>query len=517
MTRNIYVIVFLTCLICACRKEDTPKLTADPTADTVPSTAKEILSFTFEAKNNPQQLVRDVVCHVYEDHISGSIPYLSSNRTMIASFNTSGASISVNGVAQENGITINDFSRPVTFTVKAADNTTKDYTVQLFTFTGLPILYIETAAPIVSKDDYVKGRMTIDANSTYSQAVTDMQLEMRGRGSSTWNMPKKPYRIKLNNKTEMLGMPAAKKWVLLANFADKTLLRNYLALEIGKRFEAAFTPRARFVEVILNGEFMGNYLLTDQVEVGATRVNIPELKASSPVADISGGYLLEVDERLDETVWFRSLLQVPFTVKSPEDITAAQLDYIRNYIQQTENTLYSPDFADPVEGYNKYINTTTFINWFLVNELLKNNDAVFFSSVFMYKDRNAKLSMGPIWDFDLALGNVTYNGNNIPEGWWVKNAAWINRLFDDPAFVRQVKDRWNTLKTTQVSTLYNFINESAAQLKYSQEENFNKWDVLYYYTWPNAVSLGSYDSEVQYMKDWLAKRVKWMDSEINKL
>lgn len=518
MIRNIYAILVLLCTVLpACRKEDAQQLTSEPIADTVVPSAKEILSFTFEAKNNPQQLIRDVVCHVYEDHISGCIPYLSSNKALVATFNTNGTSVTVNGIVQQTGITSNDFSRPLTFTVKAADNTTKDYTLQLFTFTGLPILYIETEAPVVSKDDYVKGSMTIDANTKYPQTVTNMQLEMRGRGSSTWNMPKKPYRIKLNTKTEMLGMPAAKKWVLLANFADKTLLRNYLALEIGRRFEAAFTPRARFVEVILNGEFMGNYLLTDQVEVGATRVNIPELKPSSPATDISGGYLLEVDERLDETVWFRSLLQVPFTIKSPEDITSAQLDYIRNYIQQTENTLYSPGFADPVEGYSKYINTPTFINWFLVNELLKNNDAVFFSSVFMYKDRNAKLSMGPIWDFDLALGNITYNGNNIPQGWWVKNAAWINRLFDDPVFVKQVKDRWNTLKTTQVSTLYTFINESAAQLKYSQQENFNKWDVLYDYTWPNAVSLGSYDSEVQYMKDWLAKRIKWMDAEINKL
>lgn len=281
MTRNIYAILVLLCTVLpACRKEETTQLSGDPIADTVVPSAKEILSFTFEAKNNPQQLVRDVVCHVYEDHISGCIPYLSSNKSLIATFNTTGTSVIVNGVVQQTGVTSNDFSRPLTFTVKAADNTTKDYTLQLFTFTGLPILYIETENPVVSKDDYVKGHMTIDANTKYPQAVTDMQLEMRGRGSSTWNMPKKPYRIKLNTKTEMLGMPAAKKWVLLANFADKTLLRNYLALEIGRRFEAAFTPRARFVEVILNGEFMGNYLLTDQVEVGATRVNIPELKPS---------------------------------------------------------------------------------------------------------------------------------------------------------------------------------------------------------------------------------------------
>ncbi|QHS58123.1 CotH kinase family protein [Chitinophaga agri] len=517
MTRTNYLLLLLLCVaLYACKKEASP-LIDQHIADVIPSASKEILSFTFKASNNAEQLIKDVECHVYDDHVTGCIPYLSTNKSLIATFKTSGISVTVDGVPQVSDTTINDFSKPVTFVVKAADNTTKSYTVQLHTFTGLPIFYIETEAPVISKEDYVKGKLTIDANTQYPQTVTDLALEMRGRGSSTWMMPKKPYRIKFSNKTELLGMPAAKKWVLLANFADKTLLRNYVALEIGKRFEAAFTPRARFVEVILNGEYLGNYLLTDQVEIGPTRVNIPELKPTSPASDISGGYLLEVDERLDETVWFRSLLQVPFTVKSPENITAAQLAYISNYMQQIENVLYSPSFNDPVEGYTKYINTATFINWFLVNELLKNNDAIFFSSVFLYKDRNAKLSMGPIWDFDLALGNISYNGNNLPQGWWVKNAVWINRLFDDPAFVQQVKDRWNMLKSTQVNTLYTFINETAAQLKYSQQENFNKWDVLYNYTWPYAVPAGSYASEVQYMKEWLSKRVKWMDTAINAL
>jgi len=510
------VLLLLWAGISACKKENVPVPGQEVIAGTL-SSEKDIFEFRFEMKNNAEQLLRDVECHIYEDRIVGCVPYLSTAKSLVATFGTSGATVAVNGNVQQSGVTLNDYTQALTYTVTAADGTTKTYKVELYTFTGLPVLYLETEAPVVSKEEYVKGKMIVDANSKYEQPVTSMQIEMRGRGSSTWLMPKRPYRIKLANKTAMLGMPAAKKWVLLANFADKTLMRNYLALEIARRFEAAFTPRARFVEVILNGEYLGNYLLTDQVEIGPTRINIPELKESSPDSDISGGYLLEVDERLDETVWFRSLLQVAFTVKSPENITTKQLDYIKNYVQQVENTLYSPGFANPTEGYSKYINTETFINWYLVNELLKNNDAVFFSSVFMYKDRNAKLSLGPAWDFDLALGNITYNGNNAPEGWWVRQSVWINRLFDDPVFVQQVKDRWNVLKAQQLSTIFSFINTTAEELGNSQKENFNKWDLLYNYTWPNAVSLGSYDSEVQYMKEWLQKRIRWMDTEINKL
>jgi spore coat protein CotH len=508
------VLIALLTVLAACKKESTEKIRESPIAAL--SSQKEIVQLKFESKNNAQQLLKDIECHIYDDRIVGCIPYLSTNKSLIATFTINGAKVTVNGVQQMTGATINTYDRPLIFKVTAADGTTKDYTVTLYAFTGLPIFYLETEAPVVSKDDYVKGKITIDANSRYEQtAVTSAQMEMRGRGNSTWEMAKKPYRIKLAAKTALLGMPAAKKWVLLANFADKTLMRNYLALETARRFDAAFTPRARYVEVILNGEYLGNYLLTDQIEIGETRINIPELKENA--TDITGGYLLEVDERLDEPFWFRSLLQVAFTIKSPENITTPQFNYIKSYVQQIESALYSPNFTDTATGYPKYINTETFINWYLVNELMKNNDAVFFSSVFMYKAPNAKLSIGPVWDFDLAVGNANYNGNNDPRGWWVKQSVWINRLFDDPAFVKKVKDRWNLLKGTQVNSLYTFINETGVYLKYSQKENFNKWDVLYNYTWPNPVALGSYESEVQHMKDWLSQRITWMDTEINKL
>ncbi|HJT74935.1 MAG TPA: CotH kinase family protein [Chitinophaga sp.] len=517
MKKTIILLIAFSLGLSACRKEAQPEI-SDPIAGAeVLSSDKDILQFKFEAKNNPQQLLEDMECHisVADNQIIGWVPYLGSDRSLVATFGINGTQLTVQGTTQESGVSRNDYTRPVTFTVKAQDSTTREYTVTLYSFTGLPVLYLETEAPITSKEDYVKGKVIIDANSRYPQAVTEMAMEMRGRGNSTWLLAKKPYRIKLDKKAEMLGMPAAKKWELLANFADKTLIRNYLGLEVARRFGTAFTPRARYVEVVLNGEYMGNYLMTDHVEIGPTRVNIPELSPSTPEADVSGGYLLEVDEKLDEVNWFRSTLQVPFTIKSPENITIGQLNYIKNYLQQIENALYSPGFLDPQTGYSQYINEETFINWYLVNELMKNNDAIFFSSVFMYKERNGKLSMGPVWDFDLAAGNNIFNGNNSPYGWWIRQAIWINRMFDDPAFKQKVKDRWNALKNEQVNTLFAFINETAEYLKRSQKENFNKWGVLYNYTWVEPTVMGSYESEVQYMKQWLQKRINWMDAAIN--
>lgn len=509
--KRVSILFLVFCLVMsACKKDKVSTTTPDVEISVA---TKEVLSFRFAAKNNAAQLLKDVDCHISDGQIIGWIPYLGSDRTLVPTFTIDGVDFTINGITQQSDTSVTDYTHPVTYTVKGADGTTKDYKVTLYAFTGLPVLYLETDAPVASKENYVKGKMTIDANSRFPQPVTEMDIEMRGRGNSTWTMPKKPYRIKLDKKAEMLGMPAAKKWVLLANFSDKTLMRNQIAFELGNRFEAAFTPRSRYVEVVLNGEYLGNYLLTDQVEVGETRVNIPELKASSK--DITGGYLLEIDARLDETYWFGSPRGMPVTVKSPENITDAQFDYIKNYIADAENVLYGDGFEHPETGYRQYINEETFINWYLVNELLKNNDAIFFSSVFMFKDVNSKLSMGPIWDFDIAIGNMNENNNHDPQGWWIRESRWISRMFEDPAFEQKVKDRWNTLKGEQVNTIFTFINETATYLERSQKENFNKWGVLYNYTWPNPTVSGSYESEVQSMKQWLQKRINWMDSQLN--
>jgi hypothetical protein len=505
---------FVMLFIVACKKNETVP-TKPPIEEEKLSEAKDILEFRFKVADNPQQLLKDVKCRIYDDRIVGIIPYLSSDKRLVPSFTISGKSILIEDSTQQSGLTQNDFQKQIKYKVKAEDGSVKEYTVTLFTFTGLPIFYLDSEKPIATKTDWVKGKIVIDPNSAVDEEIIETAADLRGRGNSTWAMAKKPYRFKLPAKMPMLGMPADKKWSLLANFSDKTMMRNMVAFEIGRLFEVPFTPRNKPVEVILNGEYIGNYLLIDQVEVGKNRVNIPELDANA--TDISGGYLMEIDSRLDEPFWFRTTKLVPVTIKSPEDITPAQLDYIHTYVQETENVLFSANFADPVEGYAKYLDVESFINWYLVNELTKNNDAIFYSSVFMHKHKNGKLAMGPIWDFDIALGNVNYNDNSNPAGWWVRKATWYAKLFQDPVFAQKVKDRWNVLKGEKLNSIFNFINTNAKYLSRSQKENFAKWDVLYNYTWPNAVMMGSYENEVQYMKEWLIKRIAWMDQEFNNM
>jgi hypothetical protein len=473
----------------------------------------EIHAFTFEAAKNPGALHEDVSLTVQGDRIIGFAPEGTDLSALVATVTTSAGATTLRSMSEPNAG--DDYSRAVVYTVEAEDGTLRDYKIYLYQQTSLPQISITTddGVGITSTDDYVNGSVKI----TNADMPYEGRMRIKGRGNSTWTLPKKPYRIKLDSKASWLGMPASKDWVLLANYSDKSLMRNHVSYELGRRLGMPFTLPTQFVEVTLNGEFLGNYLLTEQVEVNKDRVDIKELDEDDVDATkITGGYLLEVDKRYDETYCFTTTQGVAFCLKS--DATAEQQAYITQYIQQTEDVLYGDAFADPVTGYAAYLNVDTFIDWYIVTELARNNDGVFFSSVYMYKDRGKKLNMGPLWDFDIAMGNIDYNGNENPEGWWIRDAAWINRLLQDPAFVQRLKDRWNTVRASVITPVTTtFIDETAGLLSATQQNNFLRWPILEVYVWPNAVIPGSYEGEVDYLKNWLRQRMVWMDAAINAL
>jgi hypothetical protein len=383
---------------------------------------------------------------------------------------------------------------------------------------NLPIIRIDTEnhAPIVSKEEYINAQLKIEANTADPAWNFEAPTQIRGRGNSTWYLhPKKPYKIKLLTKTTLMGMPADKEWVLLANYSDKTLLRNAVAMELSNRFGLPYAPRSRAVEVFLNGEYEGAYQLMENIKISTSRVNIPKLTSADIAGDaVTGGYLLEIDQRRDGTIIYDTAHGLPIVVQDPDPITPEQWTYISSYLQQTEDTIYSENFADPSTGYEQFINSQTFIDWYLVNEIFKNQDAKFFSSIWMYKERGGKLSLGPVWDFDLGAGNVDYDVTDDPTGWWVREGPWMSRLFEDPAFVARVEARWQELKAGQIDTIFTFIDQNAAALDQSQKNNFQRWPILNVYVWPNPVITGSYDGEVNQLKQWLTTRIQWMDSQL---
>jgi hypothetical protein len=506
--------LLLAVAIAGCKK-DAPKTPVTPVViKPDPGTPKDTaFQFKLLAKYNTGKFTGDSVSlTVQGDSVIGVIPTQSDEKSFVLSFLPASANVKIGNVIQQSGITANDFRMPVMYTYVDKKGVSKTYKVALSNFTGIPVLTLTTAGPVVSEDVYITGSLQINTNGQYDPVPSPIDLQIKGRGNSTWGMPKKSYRLKFNTKAPMLGLPAAKSWVLLANYSDKTLIRNAVALEMGRQFSSNYANHTRFVEVVMNGEYLGSYTLTEQVEVNDGRVSITELKPkNTSAAEITGGYLLELDQRLGEPSYFYSNSGLPFCIKSPDAITDGQMTYIHDYVQQTEDAIFADNFADPINGYAKYIDVDSFINWYLVKEIMKDNDALDFSSIYYYKERGGKLGMGPLWDFDLAGGNTDYSDCQYPTGWWVRNMKWFNRLFQDPAFQAKVRARFNQLKLTAIPNIYASIDRDAAYLKLSQKQNFYKWDILGTYVWPNVVVLGSYPAEVEYLNTWMHNRIAWMD------
>ena len=399
---------------------------------------------------------------------------------------------------------------------------------KLYQTTNLPDVVIHTtnAVEITSKDDYVTGTVSIISENG-TKILTD-NLEIRGRGNASWNFPKKPYRMKLNNKTNVLGLPAKERnWALINNWGDKTLMRNILAFDLSRRFQMPYTPAIVPVNVYLNGEFKGCYQLCDQIEVATNRVEVQTMTVNDvTLPNLSGGYLIEIDAYApSEPLWFNSQRGIPVRTKYPknDEIVPAQFDYIRNHFNQMEAAVFSTNYKDPVNGYRKYIDTETFIRYFLIGEIVGNTDT--FWSVNMYKKRNNdKLYVGPVWDCDLAYDNdrLAYPVNNLSNWLYVSRGRsagstrdMVSRLFTDFEFANQLKSIYAYYRNQKIITeevLLDVVDHYANELDASQKLNFTRWDIMNVTVHENPRTWGSYAAEVENVRNYIKARIKWMDA-----
>ncbi|MDR2039626.1 MAG: CotH kinase family protein [Bacteroidales bacterium] len=403
---------------------------------------------------------------------------------------------------------------------------------KLIQITNLPTISIHTtnADDIVEKEKYLKGIVSvISENGT--QIYTD-SLNIRGRGNASWNFPKKPYRMKLYEKASLLGLPAKEKnWTLINNYGDKTLMRNLLAFDLSRRLEMPYTPAGVAVDVLLNGEYKGTYQLCDQIEVADKRVEVEKMKKTdTSLPKLSGGYLIEIDAYASgETSKFYSKLKnIPVTIQYPKDdeIVSAQSSYIKSHFEAMESALFSSNFRDPNNGYRKYLDMETFIRHFLVGEISGNTDTYW--SVYMYKQRNEDIfRFGPVWDFDLAYenDNRTFPINSNPA--WIYNSKGsaatgardlVNRIFSDILFQNQLRSVYSHYRDKGIlseEALLKVVDEYAEQMNQSQMLNFMRWDILNKMVHQNSQALGSYQAEVNNVKNYIRERIKWMDKKLN--
>lgn len=382
---------------------------------------------------------------------------------------------------------------------------------------NIPVVYIDTGGKgIYDKDNYVKGTIKIlDPEKLYSDE-TEFYTSMgiRGRGNSTWSFPKKPWKVKLDSPASIFGMGADKEWCLLANYSDRTLMRNILAMKLSEICGFAWTPHMYSVHVYLNDDYQGVYTLCEHKKVSKDRVDI-DLDA--------GDVYLEIEQQQDETTCWWTGMGVPMMFSDPEEPSAELLAEIQKHFDDFEDALYSKDMADPNKGYAAYIDVDSFIDYYIVQELAKNTDGNLRKSSFITKKKGGKLVMYHLWDFDLTFGN---SGGLLhdPEGFFIKDYTpgwyigdnWFNRMMKDPAFVDRLQARWNELYP-QLVAMVDFIDEQAHILDKAQQENFKVWSIWESVDWVDCPSLGSYEKEVAFLKEFYSKRVEWMNTAINKL
>ena len=407
---------------------------------------------------------------------------------------------------------------------------------QFYQITNLPTVVINTkgAQEVTSKEEELSSVVYIVSEEGKKLLATE-KTGVRGRGNASWNFPKKPYRLKFDEKQQLLDAPAkAKKWTLINNYGDKTLMRNILAFELSRRFGLAYTPYCHPVDVVLNGEYRGCYQLCDQIEVNKNRVNITEMEPEDvDLPELSGGYLIEVDAYAStEASHFYSTLGTPVTIKSPddEDIVNAQTRYITDYFNRMENAVFASNFADPETGYRRYLDLDSFLKHFMVGEMSGNTDTYW--SVYMTKDRESdKFFTGPVWDFDIAFDNDqrTYPIEAHTDYIFAsKNSSvaseamrqMVNCIVKEDDGARQrLLELWSEARNTKgidETSLLEYVDKTVELLNESQKLNFLRWNILSERVHENPQASGSYEGEVAIVKNFIRKRLPQMDGFIGR-
>ena len=452
------------------------------------------------------------------DVFYAKIDYGTDITRLATKFETSPSDVSVEIEGGSGSLSAVNYSNPVTFVLTSNDGRVKRAVVVVH-YSNLPVVYITTPNPIISKDEWTK-KCSIQIWNADSNNDIYENVQIKGRGNSTWQYEKKPYAIKLDSKAKMLGMPKHKRWVLLANYLDNTAMRNDVSFKIAQSMSGmAWNPHGYHIDLVMNGEFLGSYYLCEQIKVDANRVNITEITPEdTDEYSKTGGFIFELDSYYDEmfkfrTKYFRNYYSpfynpnaatgLPVQFKDPdEDIADAQFNYAVDYFNTIEEIIigsnpYRRDVFD-------YIDMDSFIDWWLVQELAGNVEPMHPKSSYMYKDRGTKLFAGPVWDFD--YDTYVYTGREVKsrEGLIDKDFMWYHYLLQDSRFKARVKERWAMHKPLIQQIADQYIPAKTTEIAESVANNKKRW--------PGSGNFGNSD-----IKGALQFRINSMDAAIKAL
>ena len=421
-----------------------------------------------------------------------------------------------------------------------------------FNQSNLPIVIIETEnrAEIIDEPK-IDAHMKIINNPDGVNHISDQATDYDGligielRGSYSQRLPQKPYgletrdSLRQNNNVSIMDMPVENDWILLANYNEKTFVRNSISFHLFNEM-GHYAPRSRLCEVVLNDSYDGIYLFTEKIKRDNDRVDIARLDPDDNAGDsLTGGYIFKIDYYTPNDSWLGNYspidypgAQVHYVFHDPaaDELTIQQKNYLQSFISTFEDLLYGNQFADPTSGYRKYIDVSSFVDYFIIGELSRNVDA-YKKSRFYFKDRNKNgglINSGPVWDFDWAwlylIEGCPHFDATDGSGWAYRinecnptpsPSGWMVRLMQDSRFVDEVYTRYFKLRESILSKdyLHHYIDSVAALVDEAQARHYQRWNIL-------GTDVGAreqppipatYAGEISRLEEWIDKRIDWLD------
>lgn len=506
------------------KQQDSIKKVNDETQQNIDKTQDEIdktlwdinkvslAYFEFLHEDNPFQVVEDTRCEIAGDSIVCWVSNIMPNKVLIPRFSYEGKSLTIDGKPAESGVTSFDFGKPLKLTI-SSDLRTKDYEVYVYSYTGLPVVWLTTAKMenISVSEKIYQGTVKIVENARTRKPgdVIEDNVKVKAVGPVSWveskndgsdQLGKNAYRFTLNTVKPVLDGPTCADWELLSNAIDPTLLHTQAGFHFGKISNLHFTPTFHFADLMLNERYYGTYLLGDVIDYTRERTDVG-----------IDGYIVKIDASAAKANFKTAHIEQPVSVVYPS-VTSGDDEYrnISNILKTADAALFSSNFTDADEGWQKYLDMDSFVDWYLINEIAKNEEGAFSADCYMNMKRDGKLRMGPLWKMEKSFG---YDESST-SGFLIKEAKWFDRLFQDPAFVAKVKERFTHFYNHKNDILKE-IDADAYYLRNAIPENNNKWEVFEAYTLSELNR--QYKNEVTAMKSWLEKRLDWLNEEFSKM
>lgn len=526
------------------------------------SSSGAIGQFVFMQKLNGA-LPFSVECYISGTTITAMLPAGTQLDALVPEFTLNCDKLLYGKTEVKSGKNAFNFTVPIELTAVKGSKKTK-YKVYIMTLnTGLPSMSINTAdyEDIDSKTQYEKCTVFAGGGSTsngkYSfdkNKYIFANGKIKGRGWTSWYYyPKKSYTLKLDKKQEILGLPAHTEWVLAANYADRSLIRNAVAMELAHNLGSETVMDVRFVDLWVNGMYAGNYQLIEKIEVSESRVDVT--KFDSKLAPDEVGYIIETNghnraegefgtwtngqdadrpskwQKLNENITLDPIsgdmfftsenYGVVFNINKPSDTKLLALnkkdqlkylEYIYDYVDKMEKALKSGDYSQA----SKYMDMKAMAKWYIVEELAMNTDSRLHCSCYMYKDAGGKMKMGPVWDFDLGFGNGKYANEDQSYQTYLDNSVWFKDLLSMPEFRKDVQDVWKESRS-KVNRLTQFIDKTSVMLKKSQEVNFEAWSITQpaEHTYQRTTEeIDNFDEQIEYLTYFVEDRIDYMNQKI---